>query len=167
MLDGLFAHEGTILWAALDHSGRRLATASADHTARIWDVTTGEAITLPLAHDGPVNWVEFQSDGARLLTASDDGTIRIWNAADGQPSGGRWLTHAIAGARWPGSVRTADAIVSGGFDGTVWLWDADTGHAAGLAHAAGLGAVLPGIQPGRAEGRHGRERRQCLGLARH
>ena len=29
---------------------------------------------------------------------------------------------------WPGSVRTADAVVSGGFDGTVWLWDAETGR---------------------------------------
>ena len=41
VLDGVFAHDGTILWATLDHSGRRLATGSADHTARIWDVATG------------------------------------------------------------------------------------------------------------------------------
>ena len=30
--------KGPILWAAFDPAGRRLATASADHTARIWDV---------------------------------------------------------------------------------------------------------------------------------
>ena len=94
VIDRIFTHEKTILWAEFDHSGRRLATASADHTARIWDVATGLAISPPLAHDGPVNWVEFQGDDSRLLSGSDDGTIRIWNAADGKPSGGRWLTHA-------------------------------------------------------------------------
>ena len=100
-MDRIFTHEKTILWAEFDHSGRRLATASADHTARIWDVATGQAISPPLAHDGPVNWVEFQRDDSRLLSASDDGTIRIWNAADGKPSGGRWLTHASPVRRGP------------------------------------------------------------------
>ncbi len=136
VLDGYFTHEGTILWGALDHSGRRLATDSADHTARIWDLTTGKPLSAPLSHDGPVNWVEFQSDGTRLLTASGDGTIRIWNTADGRPSGGRWLTHAssVRIARFSPDGRR---VVSGGFDGSIWLWDADTGTALGTQHRLG------------------------------
>ena len=54
VLDGLFAMRGPILWATFDPDGRRLATASADGTARIWDVASGDAITPLLAHDGPV-----------------------------------------------------------------------------------------------------------------
>ncbi len=130
VLDGIFAHDKTILWATLDPTGRRLATGSADHTARIWDVATGKAVSPALSHDGPVNWVEFRNDGTSLLTASSDGTIRIWNAADGRPTGGHWLTHAspVKFARFSPDGRR---VVSGGFDGTVWLWDADTGTSLG------------------------------------
>ena len=130
LIDQIFTHDKTILWAALDPAGRRLATASADQTARIWDVASGAAISPPLAHDAPVNWVEFQGDGSRLLSASDDGTIRIWNAADGKPSGGRWLTHAspVRLARFsPDGKR----IVSAGFNRTVGLWDAERGTSLG------------------------------------
>jgi WD40 repeat protein/tetratricopeptide (TPR) repeat protein/tRNA A-37 threonylcarbamoyl transferase component Bud32 len=129
-LDGVFAHDKTILWATFDQAGRRLATASADHTARIWDVATGKAVSPPLSHNGPVNWVEFQSDGTSLLTASSDGTIRIWNAALGRPSGGRWLTHG-APVRFARFSPDGRRVVSGGFDGTVWLWDADSGASLG------------------------------------
>jgi eukaryotic-like serine/threonine-protein kinase len=131
VIDRIFPHEKTILWAELDHAGRRLATASADHTARIWDVATGLAISPPLPHDGPVNLVEFQGDDSRLLSASDDGTIRIWNAADGKPSGGRWLTHAspVRLARFsPDGKR----IVSASANKTLCLWDAERGTSIGL-----------------------------------
>ena len=117
VLDALFAHEGTILWATLDRSGRRLATASADHTARIWDVATGAAISPPLSHDGPVNWVEFPERRDPPFVGFDDGTIRIWNAADGRPDAARRLTHgsAVRVARFsPDGQR----VVSGGFNGT-------------------------------------------------
>ena len=99
VLDAIFWHEGQVMWAALDPGGGRLATASADHTARIWDVSTGGTITPPLLHEAPVNWVEFQGDGTRLLSASDDGTIRIWNAADGRPAGAGRLAHGAAPLR--------------------------------------------------------------------
>jgi eukaryotic-like serine/threonine-protein kinase len=136
VLDRIFAHQGSIHWAALDPSGRRLATASADHTARIWDVATGAAITPPLAHDRPVNWVEFRSDGARLLSASDDGTVRIWNADDGQPAGASRLAHGspLRLARFSPDGRR---IISGGFNGTVRLWDADNPTSRGLFQRLG------------------------------
>ena len=77
LLDKVFAHDGMIHWAAFDPSSRRLATASADHTARIWDVDTGAAVSPPLRHDGPVNWVEFRGDGATAFER-----IRRWNDPD-------------------------------------------------------------------------------------
>ncbi len=130
VVDRIFTHEKTILWAEFDHSGRRLATASADHTARIWDVATGRAISPPLAHDGPVNWVEFQGDDARLLSASDDGTIRIWNSADGKPSDVRRLTHASP-VRLAHFSPDGKRIVSAGSDRTLRLWDAERGTSVG------------------------------------
>ncbi len=146
VLDRIFAHKGTVIWASFDQTGRRLVTGSADHTARIWDVATGAAVTPPLAHDGPVNWVEFQNDGTRILTASSDGTVRIWNANDGRPAGGRWLTHAspVRVARFSPDGRR---VVSGGIDGTVWLWDADQGAPVGTVQRLGTELFCLAISP--------------------
>jgi WD40 repeat protein/tRNA A-37 threonylcarbamoyl transferase component Bud32 len=129
-IDRVFAHEKTILWAEFDHSGRRLITASADRTARIWDVASGQAISPPLPHEGPVNWVEFQGDDTRVLSGSDDGTIRIWNAADGKPIGGRWLTQT-APVRIAHFSPDGKRIVSAGSNRTLWLWDAERGSQVG------------------------------------
>jgi len=63
--------------------GARLLTASADKTARAWDVATGKEL-VRLGHDDTVDVVAFSPDGARLLTASRDKTARVWDAATGK-----------------------------------------------------------------------------------
>ena len=58
-----------------------LATASDDHTARLWDVHDPHQPT-PLGtltgHTNDVNSVVFSPDGHTLATASDDHTARLW-----------------------------------------------------------------------------------------
>jgi WD40 repeat protein len=52
-------------------------TASADGTARLWNLSGEELAVL----EGHTDWVwsaAFSPDGERLLTASDDGTARLW-----------------------------------------------------------------------------------------
>ncbi len=134
-LDGLFAHSRPILWAALDPGGRRLATASADGTARVWDLDGGEAIAV-LPHDGPVNRVEFRGDGSRLVTASDDGMVRIWDLDGGPTCPARRLLHdsPVRIARFSPDGRR---IVSGGFDGTIRVWNAEDGTSLGPTHRLG------------------------------
>jgi WD40 repeat protein len=64
--------------------GHRLATASADKTALVWDV--GLALGR-VVHNGwleNVTGVAFSPDGRRLATASWDGTARVWDVASGQ-----------------------------------------------------------------------------------
>jgi WD40 repeat protein len=68
---------------AFSPDGRRLAAASTDTKARIFDVATGQPI-LKVAHGGAVSAVAFSPDGRRLATASADKTARIWDAATGQ-----------------------------------------------------------------------------------
>ena len=136
VLDGVLSHSRPILWATLDAEGRRAATASADGTARVWDLATGEAITPSLFHDGPVHRAEFRGDGRRLVTASADGTVRIWDLDEGENGSIRRLVHGSA-------VRIAlfspdgRRVVSGGFDGTIRLWNADDGRPAGPPHRLG------------------------------
>jgi len=61
--------------------GRRLATASADKTARIWDVSSGQELAT-VTHNDTVYGVAFSPDGRRLATASEDKTVRIWVLSD-------------------------------------------------------------------------------------
>ncbi len=61
--------------------GSRIATASVDDTARLWDSGTGRQLCTFLGHTGTVLTVDFSSDGARLATSSFDGTIRVWDTA--------------------------------------------------------------------------------------
>ena len=137
VLDGVLSHSRPILWAALDPEGRRAVTASADGTARVWDLATGEAMTPSLFHDGPVHRAEFRGDGLRLVTASADGSVRIWNLGE---SGNGTICRLVHGSAVRIALFSPDGrwIVSGGFDGTVRVWNAIDGQPAGPIHRLGF-----------------------------
>ncbi|MGV4926770.1 WD40 repeat domain-containing protein (plasmid) [Streptomyces sp. BHT-5-2] len=60
----------------------RVATASRDHNARIYDLD-GRLIHRLEGHRADVLSVEWVRDGTELVTTSDDGTVRRWDAAGG------------------------------------------------------------------------------------
>ena len=70
-------HNGPVHSAHFSFDGTRVITASADHTAQMWDVKTGLPIASALRHRGPVYCAEFERTGQRALTASEDGTAAI------------------------------------------------------------------------------------------
>lgn len=72
-------HTGPVRALCFSADGRALATASEDHTARVWNVATAEPIAGPFEHTEPVTWVSFAPGGKRLVTASADGTARFWS----------------------------------------------------------------------------------------
>jgi WD40 repeat protein len=57
--------------------GSRAATASADKTVRLWDLSSGESRLLGEHEDEAVS-VAFSPDGKRVLSGSRDGTARLW-----------------------------------------------------------------------------------------
>jgi len=70
--------------APAEQCGTRLATASGDGTAKIWDMATGEEILTLRGHTELVGGVAFSPDGRRLATSSFDGKAKVWDVGTGQ-----------------------------------------------------------------------------------
>jgi WD40 repeat protein len=67
--------------------GTRLATASDDGTARVWDARTGQELLVVTDQDPSGLWaVAFSPDGTRLATKARrvGGQARLWDARTGQ-----------------------------------------------------------------------------------
>ena len=64
---------------AFSPDGGRVATASYDGTARLWDASSGKELKVLRGHTSSVTAVAFSPDGSRLATASYDRTARLWD----------------------------------------------------------------------------------------
>lgn len=95
-------HGDEVNFATFSPDGQRIATASTDRTAQLWDPETSTRIGPPFHHLETVNSVNFSPDGQRIITASDDGTARIWKIAIPLASDGKRLAdlaEALGGFR--------------------------------------------------------------------
>lgn len=80
----LEGHSDTIFGLAFRPDGQWLASASADHTIRIWDVVHKQLSQTLLGHTATVYAVTFSPNGQFLVSASRDQSVRIWRAATGE-----------------------------------------------------------------------------------
>src|SRR5262249_41479275 len=72
-----------------------LGTASYDHTARVWDVKTGQPLSDPFVHGDIVFAANFSPDGQFLATSSDDATARVWDVPTVPAIVPSWFTDFI------------------------------------------------------------------------
>src|SRR5947207_15191949 len=79
----LKGHDGWVGGVALSADGKVLATASADNTAKLWDVDSGKATQVFKGHTDYVAAVAISPDGRAIATASYDQTARLWDAEAG------------------------------------------------------------------------------------
>jgi WD40 repeat protein len=134
----LRGHTNSVNGVAFSPDGKRLATASADHTAKVWDTESGKELFTLRGHTNSVNGVAFSPDGKRLATASEDQTAKVWDAESGKelftlrdsgpvysvafsPDGKRLATASKAFS--PDGKRLATASA----DDTAKVWDAESG----------------------------------------
>lgn len=59
-----------------------LATASVDHTIRLWDVSSGLCLHRLAQHSESVAWISFSPDGKYLASIGNDHYILIWSLED-------------------------------------------------------------------------------------
>ncbi|BAY27939.1 WD-repeat protein [Calothrix sp. NIES-2100] len=75
----LRGHIGAVVGANFSPDSTRLATASQDGTARLWDITDLSISPIVLqAHEGWINAMTFDAEGQWLATASEDNQARLW-----------------------------------------------------------------------------------------
>jgi WD40 repeat protein len=63
---------------------RRLASASADKTVRVWRVSDGSLARTLVGHGGGVSDCAWSERSDYLATASDDKTVGLWEVATGR-----------------------------------------------------------------------------------
>src|SRR5262249_62212027 len=120
-LGQLWFHDGAVTDVTFSPDGRWVLTASDDHTAWVWDATTGKPrFDAPLRHDAAVLRASFSPDGDRVVTSGADGTARVWDAVTGRQ------TATLAAHRGP--VRDArfspdgGRVVTASADGSARAW---------------------------------------------
>jgi len=58
----------------------RVLTASADRTAKVWDIDSGENLLTLRGHSNELTDAVWSPDGLRSVTTSYDSTARIWHS---------------------------------------------------------------------------------------
>ena len=65
-------HTSAVYTAVFSPDGKHIATASADNTARLWDVQTGQELRRFTGHTAGMENIAFSPDGKTILTGSDE-----------------------------------------------------------------------------------------------
>jgi WD40 repeat protein len=135
----LRGHRDSVLSVAWSPEGKRLATASADKTAKVWDAETGKVLLTLTGHDDEVYSVAWSPDGKRLATASADKTAKVWDAQSGKGlltlsghtgpiSSVAWSPPQTAEDDSSSNAEAGERLATGSYDKTAKVWDAQTGR---------------------------------------
>ena len=64
--------------------GRRIVTGSSDHTAKVWEVSSGNPLFTLTGHTDGVQSVAFSPDGRYVLSGGSEQATRLWDRKTGE-----------------------------------------------------------------------------------
>ncbi|MDB4968210.1 MAG: serine/threonine protein kinase, partial [Myxococcales bacterium] len=144
-LTAIPAHFSAVFSVDVSPDGETIASGSHDGTVKLWNARTGAAIAALAGHAGTVGAVLFAPDGKTLYTA-DASSVQVWDVSSHQQL--RKLVGHPAQVSSVAVTPDGKRLASGGFDGTVRLWDAATGKALlVLTHGAGARVFSVSFSP--------------------
>lgn len=79
----LRGHTDKVYSASFSPDGKRIVSASADNTVRIWDAESGECLKVLDKQMGEVYSASFSPDGKRIVSAPNGSYFRIWDSETG------------------------------------------------------------------------------------
>jgi WD40 repeat protein/tRNA A-37 threonylcarbamoyl transferase component Bud32 len=120
-----YGHAAEVTKVALSRDGRRLASASGDRSVILREFPAGNILQRLTGHTGSVGCVAFRGASYELASGCDDQTVRVWDPITGQC---RLILGHAAPVRGIDYDREGRRLVSVSEDGSVKLWNADTGE---------------------------------------
>ena len=115
------------LWNAIfSPDGKRVITASADQTLRVWDSALGQLVAVLRGHTAEVHAAAFAAQSSLLVSVAADGEARVWDMKlaerNGILRGHEGFVYDVAFS--PDGTQVASAA----WDGTARVWDVTTGR---------------------------------------
>jgi len=122
----LVGHDTSISAIAWHPNGAYVFSASdeTDKSIRMWSVQKGECVRVFTGHAEFISALECAPNGKVLASADGGGNIFLWDVEKGSRIK-RCRGHAKGGIPSLSFSAESTALVSGGLDGTVRLWDVD------------------------------------------
>ena len=118
-------HTNWVWSAAWSPLGGRIASASSDATAQVWDALNVDNLNTYRLHTDAVYAVAWSPDGTRIASASYDKTVQVWD-----PTFGDHFYTYKGHTGWVWTVAWSPdgkRVASAGGDKTVHIWDASDG----------------------------------------
>lgn len=126
-LFNLAQHTDLVTDALWSPDGQFIATASFDHTVKVWSASSGNLVCTYTQSDDAVYALAWSPNSQFIASNGGNNTIHIWNASNCSSASG-YATHTQAGSvaslAWSPNGRY---IASGAWDNFAQIWDVSSG----------------------------------------
>ena len=126
LLATLRGHDDVVFSLAFSPDGMQLASASFDHSVRLWDVKTHALLRDYHHHSDFVYAVAFSPNGKQMVSASKDRTVALFDVETGKGvftfSGMEQDVMAVA------FHPDGKSVISSGFEAGIHWWNPQTGE---------------------------------------
>ncbi|VCU41139.1 Bgt-1811, partial [Blumeria graminis f. sp. tritici] len=118
---------------ALAEAGNELYSGGIDNDIRVWDMRRRESVYSMLGHSDTISSLRISPDSQKLLSNSMDSTVRTWDIRPFAPTERHIRTFDGAPSRMEKNLIKASwnhdgkRIAAGAGDGTVVIWNSETG----------------------------------------
>ncbi len=116
-------HSGFVRSVSWSPDGMRIASASDDHTAQVWDALTGANAMIYKEHSREVMAVAWSPGGTSIASGSQDQTLRVWDAVTGKTLHSYTFGHWVTSVAWSPNGKY---LAAGSWDYTVQVWNTTT-----------------------------------------